>query len=449
VPFSSARRWSGAAFTGRGSWLLGAPEVLRPRLGDAAGRLDQLVAAQVRAGRRVLLLAHSPCPLTGPELPAKVEPVAVVVLAENLRPEAAETLRFFAAQGVAVKVISGDHPQTVGAIAAALGLAGADHPIDAGTLPEDAAALGAAVEEHSVFGRVDPHRKRALIHALQGRGHVVAMTGDGVNDVLALKDADVGVAMGAGSPATRAVAQLVLLDNRFDGMPPVVAEGRRVIGNVERVANLFLTKTVYATLLALTVGAARLPFPFLPRHLTLISAFSIGVPGFVLALAPNTRRVATGFVVRVLRFAIPAGVVAAAASFLAYAEARETPALPLGQARTTATLVLFGVALIVLARLGRPAARTPAWLYLGMAAGFAAALAIPISRQFFALPIPRFPVLLSALGVVAVAGVALELGLRLGARLRYNKPEGPAQPGLSTLGRRRNPAKTGVGGDAG
>src|SRR5207247_2392963 len=197
--------------------------------------------------------------------------------------------------------------RTVAAIAGAVGVPGADDPMDARQLPDDEGGLADALDRHTVFGRVQPHQKRAMVAALQGRGHVVAMTGDGVNDTLALKDADIGVAMGSGSSAARAVAQLVLLDDSFAPMPGVVAEGRRVIANVERVANLFVTKTVYAMLLSLAIGVAGLPFPFLPRHLTIVSSLTIGIPAFFLALAPNAQRFRAGFVTRVLRFALPAG----------------------------------------------------------------------------------------------------------------------------------------------
>ena len=214
----------------------------------------------------------------------------------------------------------------------------AGDPVDARDLPEDPGALGAVLEERSVFGRVTPHQKQSMVKALQARGHTVAMTGDGVNDVLALKLADIGVAMGSGAPATKAVAELVLLDDRFAALPGVVAEGRRVTANIERVANLFITKTVWATLLAVAAGAALLPYPFLPRHLTIIDTLAIGVPSFFLALAPNRRRYLPGFVGRVLRFTIPAGSIIAAATFSAYALARAR-GLPLTEQRTAATLV--------------------------------------------------------------------------------------------------------------
>ncbi|HEX6919287.1 MAG TPA: HAD-IC family P-type ATPase [Actinomycetes bacterium] len=424
TPFSSARKWSATDFGEHGVWVLGAPDVVLAA--RAAPSVTARVEAHAAQGRRVLLLARG---TTGPSaevLPEPLDPVALVVLADQLRGDAADTLRYFLDQGVAVKLISGDHPRTVGALAASLGLPGIADPVDARDLPADPDRLAELMESASVFGRVLPAQKRAMVAALQSRGHVVAMTGDGVNDVLALKDADIGVAMGSGTSATRAVAQLVLLDSRFAVLPGVVAEGRRVIGNVERVANLFLTKTVYATLLAVSVGVARLPFPFLPRHLTVVSALTIGIPGFFLALAPNTRRARPGFVARVARFAIPAGTVAAVATFTAYSLSRDEPGTSLTEARTAATLVLFGVALWILGILARPASPARRALVASMAAAFLLTLAVPAAREFFALDPPRALVWLAAVGVVALAGLALELGWRAAGWVRERVEIRPA-----------------------
>ena len=215
-------------------------------------------------------------------------PVALVTLTEQVRPDAKETLDYFKEQGVRVKIISGDNPTTVGAIATRVGLElGPDSVVDARTIGEDPEELREIAEKTTVFGRVSPEQKRALVQALQRNGHVVAMTGDGVNDALALKDADIGVAMGNGAQATKAVAQLVLLDGRFSHMPSVLAEGRRVIGNVERVANLFVAKNVMSLIAIISAALFMLPFPFLPRHLTLVSAVTIGIPAFFLALGPE------------------------------------------------------------------------------------------------------------------------------------------------------------------
>ncbi|MFC6882811.1 HAD-IC family P-type ATPase [Actinomadura yumaensis] len=385
VPFSSARKWSGASFGGHGSWVFGAADVLLGTGDPSRAEAERLGAS----GLRVLALARVPDgSFDAPEkldVTASAEPAALVVLRQRLREEAAETLRYFAEQDVTVKVISGDNPASVGAIARTLGLPGADHPVDARTLPADPAEMGAVLEGNSVFGRVGPQQKRAMVKALQAKGHTVAMTGDGVNDVLALKDADLGVSMGSGSGATRAVAQIVLLDNSFATLPHVVGEGRRVLGNIERVANLFLTKTVYSIILAVLVGLVHVRFPFLPRHLTLISTLTIGVPAFFLALAPNLERARSGFVPRVLRFAVPAGIACGVATFAAYWLASESAATGFEEDSATASLALFLVALWVLALIARPWN----WWRLGlvgvMGAAFVVTLGVPSLRDFFAL----------------------------------------------------------------
>jgi cation-transporting P-type ATPase E len=253
-----------------------------------------------------------------------------------------------------------------------------------------------------------PHQKRAMVEALGDRGHVVAMTGDGVNDVLALKDAELGIAMGSGSAASRAVAELVLMDGRFATLPAVMAEGRRVIANIERVAKVFVTKTVYATVLALAVGLAGLAFPFLPRHLTLISSLTIGIPGFFLALEPSTQRSSPGFVRRTLTFAVPAGLIAAAGTLVAY-QVADVANVPQDQARTTATLALAGLGLVVLALAARPLSRARGLLVAAMAAAFTVVLLVPFLRVFFALDLPPLPVAAAALGLDVVLGGLLTL----------------------------------------
>ncbi len=401
VPFSSARKWSAASFGDRGGWILGAPDVLLPAT-EATPELRRRLEDEAASGARVVLLCRTSV-LDGDRLPGDVEPVAVVVLADRPRPDAADTLRYFAEQDVAVKVISGDHPATVASVAATLGLPGAEEPVDARDLPEDEEALADLLERRSVFGRVTPQQKRAMVRALRSRGHTVAMTGDGVNDALALKDADIGVAMGSGSDATRAVAQLVLLDSTFDALPPVVAEGRRVLGNIERTSGLYLTKTVYAMLLGLAVGVAGFVFPFLPRHLTLIGSVTIGIPSFFLALAPNADRFRPGFVRRVLRFATPAGMLAATATFLAYSLAGEEQGLTLMEEQTTAVMVLAFIGFAVLTIVAAPLTPWRLGLVWAMAGIFVLALVLPISREFFALDPPPLIVWLAGIGIAGIA----------------------------------------------
>src|SRR5580700_10810450 len=402
VPFSSARKWSAASFAGHGTWVLGAPEMVLP-----GGQQDQLsqAAGLAASGRRVLVLACAAGPLDGDSLPQGLRAAAFVLLAERLRSDAAQTIAYFTAQGVALKVISGDSPLTVSAVAARAGLPHADRPADARDLPEDPGALGRLLEERSVFGRVTPQQKQAMVTALQARGHTVAMTGDGVNDVLALKLAHIGIAMGSGAPATRAVAELVLLDNRFATLPGVVAEGRKVTANIERVANLFITKTVWATLLAVAVGVTLLPYPFLPRHLTIIDTLAIGIPGFFLALAPNRRRYVPGFVGRVLRFAIPAGSIIAAATFAAYALARAR-GLPLVQQRTAATLVTLILSLCVLVLLAVPLTWRKIVLVGAVLAGFVLLFPVRAVRRFYALQLPHSG-LATTVAIAAIGAAAL------------------------------------------
>jgi cation-transporting P-type ATPase E len=436
--FSSARRFSGTGFGVHGDWVLGAPNVLLDATsGDGDGehaddsernRAAALVDQETRQGRRVLLLARTRGEPSGDGAP-EGEPVALVVIEERIRENARSTLDYFASQNVTVKVVSGDDPRTVGAVAARVGIANAESPRDARELPDDPDELADVMEATGVFGRVGPQQKQAMVRALQARGHTVAMTGDGVNDVLALKEADLGVAMGSGAPVSRAVAPVVLLDSDFGSLPPVLGEGRRVIANVERVANLFLTKTVYAALLALIVGVARVPFPFLPRHLTIVSSLTIGIPAFFLALAPNAQRARPGFVERVLRFAVPAGTVAAVCTIAAYALARSESGVSQTEARTTATITLFLVALWVLAILARPTNPWRAGLVLAMAGAFAVIMAVPGLRDFFALNPPRAELVLSAIGIAAAGGFVIELGWRTTGWVRSHHNAEPDQTG--------------------
>lgn len=416
LPFSSARKYSGATFTdgdgGRlSTWLLGAPDVLLPAGDPSLEQVDELN----RQGLRVLLLARAEGPL---DAPAGKTAAALVVLEQRLRPDASDTLRYFAEQDVATKIISGDNAVAVGAVAGKLGLPGAQVTIDARKLPAEREAMGTELDAAAVFGRVSPQQKRDMVGALQSRGHTVAMTGDGVNDVLALKDADIGVAMGAGSEATKAVAQIVLLNNSFATLPSVVAEGRRVIGNITRVATLFLTKTVYSVLLAILVVCSQVEYPFLPRHLTLLSTLTIGVPAFFLALAPNKERAAPHFVRRVMRYALPAGVIAGAATFSAYLLARSHYSGPgsLPAETSVATLTLFLVAMWVLAIVARPYTWWRVGLVVTMGLGFMLVLTVPWLQDFFALKLVGMTMPWAAVAIAAVGAVLLELSWRFVGR---------------------------------
>jgi magnesium-transporting ATPase (P-type)/membrane-associated phospholipid phosphatase len=439
MPFSSARKWSGTSFKEHGTWILGAPSVLLEARSQAegAGQIAARVKAHAEGGRRVVLLARSETKLDGEALPADLEPISLVVLQDRVRADAPAILGYFERQGVVVKVISGDDPATVAAIAKEVRLKGWVEAIDGRSLPEEPELLADTLESHAVFGRVSPQQKRSMIAALQSRGHVVAMTGDGVNDVLALKDADIGVAMGSGSAASRATAQLVLLDSSFAALPDAVSEGRRVIANIERTGNLFLTKTVYAMLLALSVGVAGVPFPFLPRHLTLISALTIGIPGFFLALAPSDRPARSGFIGRILRFAVPAGVLAAAGTFAAYALARAPFGTTLVVARSTATVVLFTIGLVILTAIASPLTALRRWLVATMGAVFLTVIVVPPLRVFFALVLPPMIVWLAAGAIAAVFAPLIWLLIR---RSREQQPPIDLAGLRAALGMEESPA---------
>ncbi|WP_455351091.1 HAD-IC family P-type ATPase [Streptomyces sp. SYSU K217416] len=415
LPFSSARKYSGASFSeGNGensTWLLGAPDVLLPADDPALAEIDHLNAQ----GLRVLLLARTVRELDDPQVVTGARATALVVLEQRLRPDAADTLRYFDEQRVHAKVISGDNAVSVSAVAGKLGLSGAANTVDARRLPAERAEMAAALDDNAVFGRVTPQQKRDMVGALQSRGHTVAMTGDGVNDVLALKDADIGVSMGSGSEATKAVAQIVLLNNSFATLPSVVAEGRRVIGNITRVATLFLTKTVYSVLLAILVVCSQVEYPFLPRHLTLLSTLTIGVPAFFLALAPNKERARPHFVRRVMRYAIPAGVIAATATFGTYLLARSHYSGPgaLDAETSAATLTLFLVSIWVLAIIARPYTWWRVGLVATMGGCFLIVLIVPWLQHFFALKLVGTTMPWAAVAIAATAAAVLELAWRV------------------------------------
>lgn len=417
IPFSSARKW-GAITTDSGSWYMGAPEILLDACPDSvADPAREVVQGSATTGARVVVLCRSDATGIGQEkdvsLPSDLEPALVVVLREHIREDAAETLAYFREQHVDLKIISGDNPATVGAIATQVNLLGEDTDVpgvDARTLPDGERSslpeLGQALSEGSVFGRVTPEQKRSFVHALQERGHTVAMTGDGVNDALALKDADLGIAMGNGAPATKSVARLVLLDGKFSVLPGIVAQGRRVIANMERVANLFLVKMVYSGLLSVAVILLGWPYPFLPRHMTLVSSVTIGIPAFILALAPNSQRYRPGFLKRVLRFAIPAGIVAGVITLIIYGNLHIRGDVSEEQANTGSTLVIALIGLWVIGCMARPWNWWRILLIVVMALGMPISIIWELPREFFQLEIPLGATWLMV-GIGAAVGSAI------------------------------------------
>lgn len=412
VPFTSAKKFSAVRFANRSTWVIGAPEII---LADGAPELLERLNAAAATGDRVLLVAVTDDSLPGDEgdLPSGLEPFGYLTFAEEIRGDAADTVGYFVGQHVTPKVISGDSASTVGAIAATVGIPHADRTVDARTLPDsETEDFGNAINADAVFGRVTPDQKRSMVTALQGAGHTVAMTGDGVNDVLALKRADIGIAMGAGAPATRAVAQIVLLDNEFSALPFVVAEGRRVIANMERVASLFVTKTVYAAILAVAIGFAGWAFPLLPRHLTLIGSLTIGIPAFFLSFESTEEPVRAGAFQRIMRFAIPAGVIAAGAAYGVYSATRAIHTdLTVARSATTITMVLVGM--WVLVELISPLTPKRATLIGAMVGAFVLILALPFGRTFFDLVIPPLNVSVVIVAISVAAAVILHVVLRV------------------------------------
>jgi cation-transporting ATPase E len=432
VPFSSARKWSATRIAGHGSWVLGAPEIVAVEPAAASGQPATPSApagvtpgAHARAqaatladeGLRVLLLSRTDAPLRGEILPEGLEPAGLVILSEQVRSDAPQTLAYFREQGVQIKVISGDNPATVATIATKAGVPGAERAMDARSLPEGE-ELAEVMETTTVFGRVNPDQKAAMVEALQSRGHVVAMTGDGVNDVLALKKADMGIAMGTGTAAARAVSQLVLVDSSFSNLPGVVAEGRRVTANIERVANLFTTKSVWAALLAIAVAAIAIPYPILPRHLTIIDSLVIGIPGFFLALAPNPRRFIPGFVFRVARFVLPTGLLAAVTMLVSYVVLRKMGAT-VAEAKTMETVIFCVVGWRVIAAIERPLRGWRLGLVAALVVVLALGFVIPFTRDFFALDLVGGAIAGATAGFCVFAWLFVGLGWRIGKRLPF------------------------------
>lgn len=436
VPFSSARKWS-AIVSHTGTWYMGAPEVIISALNGDYGNVLDMVTENANEGNRVLLIAHrSGQPAEdfaeNPRLDATARPVALVLCSERIRSDAESTLQWFREQGVRCRIISGDNPVTVGAIARKVKLTGDREPVymDARELPDDIDELAKVLQNVDVLGRVLPNQKKAVVQALHKDDHVVAMTGDGVNDALALKEADLGIAMGNAAPATKSIAQVVLVDSKFSHLPDVVARGRQVMANMERVASLFLVKTVYSALISLGVVLTQIPFPYLPRHITYLGALTIGVPAFILALAPNTRRYIPGFLKRVVLFALPGGIAVALSILLStwllpgIMHWDMANAADLTQLRALNAIILFVLGILVLARVAQPLTGWRGLMVLGFTVIGAAGVAIPFVRHFFALIVPRGSTLMATLVVLAVSiaifllcvGTARVLAMRRQAR---------------------------------
>ena len=380
MAFSSSTKWSGADFGENGRYVVGAPEFI---MGDRYDSIRSEAEPWSERGCRVLLLAAYDTAFDdGPLQSAHVAPIALVFLSNLLRPDAQETFRYFASQGVSVRVISGDNPITVAQVAARAGIENADRYVDAMTLSTEQ-DFEEAVKYYTVFGRVTPEQKRYLVRAFQQQGHTVAMTGDGVNDVLALKDANCGIAMASGSQAASQVAQIVLLNSQFSAMPAIVAEGRRVINNIQRAASLFLVKNIFSFALTLLLLFIDMPYPLLPIQLSLISTFTIGIPSFFLALEPNYARVEGKFMRNVIRRAMPGGLTNLTIVLLA-GFFTSTFGLSNEQLNTICVWVMSAVGLVTLYHVSVPFTR----LRLAVLAGMTAAMlfSLLVIPAFFDLP---------------------------------------------------------------
>ncbi len=406
VPFSSRRRWS-ALTLGETTYVLGAPELF------PLGELEPVAAREGAAGRRVLAFGTAGGHLDAESGPRGLELLGLVVLGERLRVDARETVEFFRSQGVRVTVLSGDRPDTVAAVAADAGIDVDAPPLDGRDLPPDAASLRRLLEEHSVIGRITPEDKRRVVEALAAGGRYVAMIGDGVNDVPALKAARLAIAQGSGSQMARSVADLVLVRGDFASVPALVAEGRKVLRNLQRVAKLFVTKSAFACFVVLSIGLTPQAYPLLPRHLTLAATLTIGIPSFFLALAPSEGRFRSeGFLFDVGRFAVPAGIAAGLGVVASFTFARNVGRLPLAESRTIATTVLVLVGLYLLLALEATSRRRAAAissLVLAMLVLYALVLVAPFLRHFFALTVPGPGGIFIALAGAALAVVGLWL----------------------------------------
>ncbi len=406
VPFSSARKWSGAYFSGRGCYVMGAGEFI---LGDSFAPYKPRAESYSRNGQRVLLLARAGMSFADKALPEGMKAMGLVLISDKIRKEAPRTLRFFADQGVDLKVISGDNAVTVANIARKAGLDNADKYVDATTLHSDE-DVKRAVKEYAVFGRVTPQQKLAFVKALKEDGHTVAMTGDGVNDVLALKEADCSVAMASGSDAARTVSNLVLLDSNFASMPVVVQEGRRSINNLQRSSSLFLVKTIFSALIGVLFIFINYSYPFQPIQQTLISSLTIGVPSFILALEPNNDRLRGKFINNVIRMCIPAALTMTA-NIVALCALAGPLGLSPEEASTMAVIMTAMTGFIMLFKVSAPFNALRGTLFFGLLTAFI--LAYTFLGGLFQLADLTLPMLIALMPLMIFAIVFMLAMLHL------------------------------------
>lgn len=402
VPFSSRRKWGGIILRDYGAWVMGAPEIL---YGDRYEEVSEKIEVEARKGRRVLVLAKINQDTLKNGLTELIQDEAIILIEDVIREGAPKALKYFNDEGVIIKVISGDSPVTVSSVAIRAGVKDAGKYIDARKLPTDMDALKPLVEKYTVFGRVTPHQKKEIVRALQSNNHTVAMTGDGVNDVLALKESDCGIAMANGSDATKAVAQLVLLDSDFGSLPKVVAEGRKQINNLERVAELYLSKTAFFLLLAVIFSVARLPYPIDPIQGALVGSCAIGIPSFFLAMLPFKGRVEGDFLKKILTACVPNGVIMGILVTVSYMVVNSWGG-GFNEASSVAVLVLVGVSLVILVRVSTPLNKLKVGLITAMCVCSGICYLTTVGRWIFSLN----PITLNE-WILAISLIALSIPL--------------------------------------
>lgn len=421
VAFSSSRKWSAVAFDEgplHGSWVLGAPEKLIDETEQTNQAVMDAVNKMANLGRRTLVLCYyeqdfKHTQLTEATIKEGFKPVAVIALKETIRKDVLGTLNYLKNQGVKLRLLSGDNTRTVSAIAREVGIEFDGNGFDARKLPKNIEEMGKVLDEHVVFGRVNPDQKKDIVMALQSRGHVVAMVGDGVNDAMAVKQSDIGVAMGSGSAATRAVARIVLLDSDFAQFPRVIAIGRQVIANIERVALLFLSKTVYVMILSVIFALMLWGFPFLPRHLSALDGLTIGIPAFFLALMPSARRYLPGFLNRTLRLAIPNGIIVALAVVAIKLYIEQTGPYEGATAPTAMAITMGLVGLWILVTQSRPFIRLRTLIVVSMYIGLAAVVTLPLIKDFFYFSLPTGRLLYVSIIIGLSGSILIEIVNRL------------------------------------
>ena len=382
---------------------MGAPEIL---LGDKYSEIANEVEEYAKQGMRVLLLVKVNQETLKFGIKTPVETIALILIEDIIKEEAPSVIQFFNDEDVNLKVISGDNPVTVAAVAKRAGIKNSEKYVDARTLPTKIKELSKVIDNYTVFGRVTPHQKKDIVKALRKNGHTVAMTGDGVNDVLALKESDCGIAMANGSEATKAVAQLVLLNSDFGSLPKVVAEGRKQIHNLETVAELFLSKTIFFVCLALMISIIRLPYPLLPIQSSLVGSCAIGIPALFLALLPAKQRVEKGFLKRILISSIPNGIIMMSLVLLGYIITYISGA-SVEYSRSVALLTFMGISLIILVRVSAPLTKFKFTLVCTMISFCAACYVIPIGRNLFSLVKISFKHWMLVLTLILIAGILI------------------------------------------